>query len=203
MAEAYIAISNLHRRRFEERARQCPTPKRNLEGVVLAGFRAGEGGFGGAVGRVRGDRLADEQLLRLARAPRHSRHPAERNAGLPHRAAGRHVEGDGSGGERELIRLAIADLEVARPAGPVASGNDKADDHLVRRKGRLDVRSLRRTAMEASEGDRAPLVAAARLDDRIERDQRLGEIAGIGRDALLADPEDGVSPIEAVERRTA
>ena len=38
--------------------------------------------------------------------------------------------------------------------------------------------------MQASERDRAPLAAAASFDHRVERDQRLREIAGISRDAV-------------------
>ena len=45
------------------------------------------------------------------------------------------------------------------------------------------------SAMQRRERDGARAVRAGNLDRRIERDQRLGEIARIGRDAVFADAE--------------
>ncbi len=53
--------------------------------------------------------------------------------------------------------------------------------------------------MQAGERYGAPLAAAAGLDQRVERDQRLGEIAGISRDAVRAHSEHRMRPIETVE----
>ncbi len=67
----------------------------------------------------------------------------------------------------------------------------------------LDPRRPLGCAVEVGECDH-PLAPVARdPHPRVEREQRVGEIAGIGRDALVAQPEHGVRAILPVDRRTA
>src|SRR5262245_60284946 len=57
--------------------------------------------------------------------------------------------------------------------------------------------------MKLLEADGARPLAARDLDGGVERDERLGEIAGVSRDAVFADAEHGVATVDAGHRAAA
>ena len=106
---------------------------------------------------------------------------------LPDRTARVHVERDGRGGERELVA--------------VAGRHAEHEDQLVRSKRRFDGRPTVRSPMQPRAKGTVRFAAPPRFDGRVERDQRLGEIAGIGRDAVRADAEHRMGAVVAADRR--
>src|SRR5581483_603319 len=105
-------MSDLHGRGLAQRADQGAFAELDLEGVVGAWRRIGEGEISCAVERLVVERDAFEPLFRGARTPRHGGDAAERDTRLTHRVAV-HLESDRGGGQRELVGFAIADFEIA------------------------------------------------------------------------------------------
>lgn len=114
-----------------------------------------------------------------------------------------HVERDGGRGQREGIALAVANLGVDRTAGPRASGNDIGGDQLARREVGLYVRCLARQPVQIGERQGPRAFRAEHLDDGIERDQRLREVARIAGDTCFAGAQYRVQPIEPADRGAA
>src|ERR1700688_2077751 len=71
------------------------------------------------------------------------------------------------------------------------------DDHLTRLQHALAFRRVSWQPVKGVERNLAPACAAFDFDNRIERDQRHGEIRRMGRNAALTPPQDGVKPILA------
>ena len=141
-----------------------------------------------------------QQRLRLARAPGQGRNPAQCDPCVAHDAV-LYVERDRRRGEREFVGLPVARLEIdrARPA----SGNRECGDQFAGCQRRLDLRRVAGRLVQLRERHGSEAGFSGDLDRRIERDQRLREIAGIGGDALLGGAEHGVVAIESVERGAA
>jgi hypothetical protein len=57
--------------------------------------------------------------------------------------------------------------------------------------------------MQGGERDGARALLADDFDGRVESHQGLGEVPRIGRDALVADAEDGMRAVESLHRGTA
>ena len=95
---------DLHRSRLHQRARYRFFAERNLERVVPPGFRIGEGGLRRAACVLLRERMAPQSVLGLAGAPRLCRNAAERYANVADQPAVE-IEGDGRGGQCELVRF--------------------------------------------------------------------------------------------------
>ena len=143
-------------------------------------------------------RRADQDVLRLAGAPRLRGDAAERKPRLhdhvrldAQRRRGRY--------DRECIGGAFADLQIAGMGGETRRLGRQAhrDDHLAGLQHALAVGRVARQAMKRFKRDLAPARLAFDLDDGVERDQRHAEIGRMGRDAALAPAQDGVQPVVA------
>ena len=105
-------------------AHQGALAELDLERVVRLRMGVGECSLGGGLRALRVDSFAVEGRLGLFCPPRNGRHAAESNTCLLDRAV-LQIEGDGGGGECELIGLAIADLQIERAARPWRGGHRK------------------------------------------------------------------------------
>ena len=136
----------------------------------------------------RGQRIIEllplEQRFGLARAPWHGRDSAKRDARVADHAVLK-VERDGRRGQRELIGLAVARLQIERTRP--AALDRRSRRSIPRAQGRLDLRAYPGRLVQLREWKvaRTPDLPGD-LDRGIERDQGLREIARIGRDALIA-----------------
>ena len=101
--------------------------------------------------------------------------------------------------QRELVGRAIAHLDVERAPRARRRDVDRGDELAGLQRG-LDIGCRARLAMEVGELHRPRTFGALHLQHRVERHQRLREIAGIGGDALVADAEHRMVAIDAVQR---
>ena len=106
------------------------------------------------------------------------------------------------GGQREGVGLAVAYLHVERPAGPRAGRHVEAGDQLARTQIGLDVRRVAWQAVQVLERQAALAVRAVELHGGAKGHQRDGEVAGVVRDAVLADAQHGEVAVRAGERGT-
>jgi hypothetical protein len=108
------------------------------------------------------------------------------------------VERDRGRDQRELVGFPVANLEVEGAACAPRSGDEERHDHVAGRQRRLDVGRSAGAAMQVGERDAAVAPGADDVDHRVERDQRLGEIPGIGGDAMIARAEHGMHAVVSV-----
>ena len=105
--------------------------------------------------------------------------------------------------ERELVRLPVAELEVQRACGERRGGNSMPTISSPCSSGCSTLRRVARQQVEVVDRDRARAAGPDRLDDRVERHQRDGDVGGMRGDAVLARAEDRVTAVEPSERRAA
>ncbi len=136
------------------------------------------------------------------RAPWRGGDAAKRDAHVADRAAVE-IERDSSRGQSEFVGLAVSYFEINRAARPRRGGNRKAGNDLTGQQRIFDIWRVARLQVQLGEGNFAHAVLAHDLDLRVERSQRLREVAGIGRNAVLTGAEYGVRPVDAVQRGAA
>ena len=76
----------------------------------------------------------------------------------------------------ELVRLAIADLQVVGACGIVTRRNVNADHQLVRSQRMFEVRGLCRRPIQLREWDAALTGAAANTEGRVQGDECYREV---------------------------
>ena len=117
----------------------------------------------------------------------------------------RHLDDDGRGSERELVRRAVAQLEVARRCARVRRRQGNVRHQIARLEHRLTVRGVARKQMKGLDRDRARALSLRTLhmNRRIECNERHVHVGRIGRDAVWARPEDGECAVLPVDRRAS
>ena len=115
-----------------------------------------------------------------------------------------YVERDRGDGERKLIGLAIADFHEARPPRPARRGDEEAKRSVHRAQASSRCPAVRRED-DASCAKRImrAVADAANIHGRIEGDESLREVTGIGRDAIAAHAEHRLGAIVSIDRRAA
>src|SRR5438552_14894983 len=117
---AAAVISDLHRCGFVDGADQSLFAERNLEAVVRARARARKRGLRCGLQVVLAELIPSQCGFCLARTPRHSGDAPECNADIAH-AAVVEIECDRGRSKRELVRGAVANLQIERSARPGTS----------------------------------------------------------------------------------
>src|SRR3979409_304431 len=157
-------------------------PERDLEFVVLAAPGAGKRRLGHALCEPVIESLSLDQGLRFAGPPWDGCNAAKREARVAHEAV-LDVERDCRRSQRKLVGLTVARLQINRTRP--ASGNAKAGDQFARGESRLYPRPLSRRLLLRGERHVSNARSAGDLNRRIERDQGLCKVAGVGGAALL------------------
>jgi hypothetical protein len=113
------------------------------------------------------------------------------------------VQSDRSGSQREVVGFPVADFQIKGTSGPRCHRQPEADDQLAGQQNRFDMRCIAWQNVKLLERDEAPARRPDDFDHGIERDKRLREVAWIGGDAMITDPEHGVLAVDPVERGAA
>ncbi len=162
----------------------------------------GEGCPGRFARVLRGQRPALQHRLRFAGAPGAGGDAAQRDAGLAHSLA---VEVQGHGGrcKSEFVGLPVAYLQIERTPGPRSGGNCEGGDQLARLERGFTMRSIARLQVQLFERHPPLTARAERFHNGIQRHQRLGEVSGIGGDAVLRDAQHRMLAIDPLQGSTA
>jgi hypothetical protein len=101
------------------------------------------------------------------------------------------AQGDGGGGEGEGVGGAVADLHVHRRL-PRAARHGDTGEEVAGGQRRLDVGAVAGRPVQVLDGEGAGRpVGAGGGDQRVEGDERDGEVARVVGDAVVAGAEDG------------
>jgi len=172
----------------------------DLEAVVGLRARVAERGLGGAAeGRLR-RRLIEQRLLGLEGAPGLGADAAERDADVGELAAA-DLGDDGRRGQGELVRGAIAQLEVMLPAGGAGRGQGDVRDQVARLEDGLTLRRVAGHEKEVADRDGPLALGALHVNDRLQRGERHVHVGRVGGDARLAGAEDGQRAVVAFDGR--
>ena len=130
------------------------------------------------------------------------RHTAQRE---PRRTDTRAIACDRGrrGDERELIRLAVAALQVVRGPTFRAGGHVDRDDKIASTEHVVTFRCVAWQAMEIGERDRSFARGPAHDDRRVQGGKRHRDVGRVRGDAGIRPAEDRVVAIEPVKGRAA
>jgi len=187
---------------LQQRADQGRLAERDLKGVVDSRSCVGKCGSRGGFRDRLGQSFPNERVFRFPRPPWDRGEAAQSDPSLTDLRAV-HVEGHGRGSEREFIGLAIANLEIKRAPCPGACGEIEASNEIAWRENGLHVWCCAGGPVQGAEGDGPDAGRACNVNRRAERDQTLGKVAGISRDAVGAATKDGMLPVQTANRGAA
>src|ERR1700709_2639175 len=116
-------MSDLQRCGFKERTHQRATAEFGLESCLAMHDSARKGLVGRVARAALIEHAANELGFGFVRPPWFGDPAADSDPNGTNLPVGRKIEGDRGRCEREIVRLAISDLEVERAAGPGARRN--------------------------------------------------------------------------------
>jgi hypothetical protein len=99
--------------------------------------------------------------------------------------------------EARANSLPVSNLQVERSHHPWRPGNFEGSDKVFRRKARFNIRRVAGKLVQLLKGYLTTPRYSPDLDSRVQRNERLGEIARICRDAIVAHAKNGMFAIDA------